>query len=59
MADKKDLTGIFDKCAAYSVMSILIANTINSMKRFRTVPGDEMITKVYSTVKSKAASLQK
>jgi len=59
MDDKKNITGMFDKCAVYSVMSILVANTINSMARFREVPKDEVIIKVYSTIKSKAASLYK
>jgi len=59
MDESKNITGMFDKCAVYSVMSILVANTINSMARFRDVPKDEVMIKIYSAIKSKAASSYK
>lgn len=55
----KNLVNIFDKCSSYSVMSILIMNTLQSMGRFRSVPPDHLVTKVYNCIKAKAASAKK
>lgn len=45
----------FEKCSSYSVLSLLIYNTLSSVKRFENVPKDELMTKIYSTIKRKAS----
>lgn len=59
MQDNKKLSDTFSKCANYSVISILVSNTIKSMSRFKGLLPDEVITKVYSTVKAKATGTSK
>jgi len=47
----------FEKCATYTVLSILTVNTINAMARFRRVPADKIMTDVYTKLKEKAAAV--
>jgi len=51
----QDILTKFEKCSNYSVLSLLIYNTLTSVKRFKDVPRDELLTKIYSTIKSKAS----
>lgn len=46
---------MFDKCANYSVMTALVMNTINSMKRFSGIPKDKIVTQIYDVIKRKAS----
>ena len=45
----------FDKCASYSILTIVVANTIGSMNRFRRVPKDQVITDTYTRLKECAS----
>lgn len=44
-----------EKVANYSVMAILLVNTMSSMRRFKSVPKDELITQAYQLIKKRAA----
>jgi len=50
-----DLSKPYEKCTNYSVISVLVMNTIKSMPRFKDVPDDKIITNIYSRIKEKAA----
>jgi hypothetical protein len=48
----------FEKCANYSTLSMLVVNTIASMKRFKDIDRSELMSKTYSLLKEKAAKSQ-
>ena len=54
---QKDLFKSFEKCANYSVISVVVFNTINTMTRFKNVSRDRIITNIFDKIKSKAASV--
>ena len=51
-----DIPAAFEKCTNYSVLSVLVMNTIKAMPRFSAVPDDKIITNIYSKIKEKAAA---
>lgn len=56
MAKENSIVDKFEKCANYTLMTALVANTVNSMKRFSGLPKDKVITKIYTAIKNKAAN---
>jgi len=56
MSTQEQVLKKFDKCANYTVLSMLVMNTLVSMRRFENVPHDELVTKIYTSLKSKAGS---
>ena len=52
---QEDMVKNFEKCANYSVLTLLVYNTVNSVKRFQNVPKDELLSKIYSSIKRRAA----
>ena len=55
MATKQEeLIQVFDKCTNYSVLMMVVVNTINSMRRFSNIPKETVLIKAYKSIKERA-----
>jgi len=52
----KQLFSMFEKASNYSVLAIVINNTIGAMKRFDRVSREKIITNIYTKLKEKAGN---
>jgi len=50
----KNLSKSYEKCANYTTLSILLMNIVKSMKRFRNIPEEKLITTIYDKIKKRA-----
>lgn len=53
---QKNVFQAFEKCANYSVIASVVTGTLMSMGRFKKIPHDKVITKVYQLMKERAAA---
>lgn len=44
----------FETCINYSILGILVSNTLTSMNRFKQIAPEEMTSKIYRTIKDRA-----
>ena len=44
----------FETCINYSILGILVSNTLTSMNRFKQISPEEMASKIYRTIKDRA-----
>jgi len=45
----------FEQQANYTMLSLLVYKTITSVSRFKNVPKDAILAKIYASIKSRAA----
>lgn len=55
MSDENTFFKKIQKCSNYAVLTMIVANTITSLKKFKSIPRSTIITETYNSIKQRAS----